>query len=342
MGTKNENDFTLEISMTQQGSLIVSLDFELNWGVHDVFSIKEYGENLRGVRLAIPEILNLFQTYKIHATWGVVGLLCFENKEQLLANLPDIKPSYNQASFSPYGKLDMVGDSEDNDPLHYGASLVRRIARTPHQEIGTHTFSHYYCLEEGQTPEQFEEDLKASIKILNQHGFDTLSFIFPRNQTQNSYLEICKRYGVMSYRGNEKNWIYEASNFKSQHPVKRVVRILDNYVNVTGHHTFKFNEIDKDPIINLPSSRFLRPYNKKLKGIEPYRLERIKKSLTHAAKKGEVYHLWWHPHNFGVNIEENLVFLRKILEHVEILKKQYKFESLNMKEAVEKMKLINL
>ena len=178
--------------------------------------------------------------------------------------------------------------------------------------------------------------------VLRQHGFNTRSFIFPRNQTRNSYLEICKRYGVMSYRGNETNWIYEASNFKSQNLVKRVARILDHYVNVTGHHTFKFNEIDKDPIINLPSSRFLRPYNKKLKGIEPYRLERIKKSLTYAAKKGEVYHLWWHPHNFGVNIEENLAFLRKILEHVEILKQQYKFESLNMKQAVEKMKLINL
>lgn len=327
--------------MTRVGTLIVSLDFELNWGVHDVFTLEKYGEQLHGARLAIPKILDLFQTYEIHATWGVVGLLCFDTKVELLGNLPEVKPSYKQSAFSPYGKLDMVGENEDTDPLHFGKSLVRTIAFTPYQEIGTHTFSHYYCLEEGQSSEEFEADLLASKNVLQQFGFDIQSFIFPRNQTQNNYLEICKRHGVKSFRGNETSWIYEASNFSSQHQVKRVARLLDHYINMTGHHTFILEKIEPKPIINLPSSRFLRPYNKKFKRLETYRLERIKNSLTHAAKRGEVYHLWWHPHNFGINIEENIKFLKMILEHVEILKSLYNFESLNMKEAVEKIKLVN-
>ena len=326
--------------MKQAGTLIVSLDFELNWGVHDVFSLEQYGEQLHGARRAIPKILDLFQSYGIHATWGVVGLLCFETKDELLANLPEVKPSYKNSDFSPYGKLDMVGESEDIDPLHFGKSLVRIIASAPHQEIGTHTFSHYYCLEEGQTPEEFEADLLASKSMLQQLGFDMLSFIFPRNQTQESYLEICKRHGVKSFRGNERSWIYEASNFNSQHPVKRAARLLDHYINVTGHHTYKLEKIKQKPIINLPSSRFLRPYSMKYKRFEPYRLDRIKKSLTHAAKKGEVYHLWWHPHNFGINIEENIRFLKELLEHVEMLKQHYEFRSLNMKEAAEKLQLV--
>ena len=49
--------------------------------------------------------------------------------------------------------------------------------------------------------------------------------------------------------------------------------------------------------------------------LEPLRMRRILSDLTHAAKKGLVYHLWWHPHNFGDHMDENLVFLKKILDH---------------------------
>ena len=327
--------------MTQPGTLLVSLDFELNWGVHDVFSLEQYGNRLEGSRKAIPRILELFNSYDIHSTWGIVGLLCFDNKVELLANLPDIKPSYNHSKFSPYEKMDKVGENEELDPYHFGSSLVRKIMDTPNQEIGTHTFSHYYCLEDGQSPEEFEADLMAAKYVFYQKSINMNSLIFPRNQTQHSYLEICKKHGVRSYRGNETGWLYEASNQSQQHPLKRAARLVDHYVNLTGHHTYQLNTVDKEPIVNLPSSRFLRPYSSSLKLLERSRLKRIKNSLTYAAKRGEVYHLWWHPHNFGKNIDENIQFLRDILEHVELLKKRYGFQSLTMKEATEKIQLVN-
>ena len=37
--------------------------------------------------------------------------------------------------------------------------------------------------------------------------------------------------------------------------------------------------------------------------------------MTFAAKTGSNYHLWWHPHNFGKDLEANLKFLEKILQH---------------------------
>ena len=39
----------------------ISLDFELFWGVHDVFTKDEYGNNILGARKAIPKILKLFK-----------------------------------------------------------------------------------------------------------------------------------------------------------------------------------------------------------------------------------------------------------------------------------------
>lgn len=48
----------------------------------------------------------------------------------------------------------------------------------------------------------------------------------------------------------------------------------------------------------------LRPYSAALKSLEPLKLKRITSELDCAAQEGLIYHLWWHPHNFGVNLEK--------------------------------------
>lgn len=190
--------------MTKQGVFIISLDFELNWGVHDVFSLEKYKENISGGRVAIPRMLELFKQFNIHATWATVGMLCFDTKKELLANLPFIRPTYQNLSFSPYEKLHAVGLDEEQDPYHFGLSLVRKIASTQYQEIGTHTFSHYYCLEKGQDAKQFETDLTTSIKACSFNGQPIRSLVFPRNQLNKSYLQICRSAGIDSFRGMKR------------------------------------------------------------------------------------------------------------------------------------------
>ena len=65
----------------KQGTLIVSLDFELFWGMLDCSTLEEYGGNVMGGRGAIPRLLKLFETYNIHATWATVGFLFADNYE---------------------------------------------------------------------------------------------------------------------------------------------------------------------------------------------------------------------------------------------------------------------
>ena len=36
--------------------------------------------------------------------------------------------------------------------------------------------------------------------------------------------------------------------------------------------------------------------------------------MERAARSREIVHLYWHPHNFGVHLDENMSFLRAILE----------------------------
>jgi hypothetical protein len=89
--------------------------------------------------------------------------------------------------------------------------------------------------------------------------------------------------------------------------------------------------------INIPSSRFLRPYDRKLEFIDWLRLRRIKKSMTHAAENNLMFHLWWHPHNFGINQLENFAFLEEILVHYRYLHEKYAFESYTMTELANEL-----
>lgn len=56
--------------------------------------------------------------------------------------------------------------------------------------------------------------------------------------------------------------------------------------------------------------------------------------MSYAAKNNRVYHLWWHPHNFGDGLVENLEDLERILSHFKKLKTEYGFESVAMKDFI--------
>lgn len=319
-----------------KGIFTVSLDFELHWGTRDSISFDSYKENLLGVRKAIPAILELFAKYEVHATWAAVGLLLFENKDEMLQSIPDKLPAYVKTGFSPYQYIANVGSGEEEDPFHYGASLVKLIRSYPFQEIGTHTFSHYYCLEEGQNNEIFEADLRAVMRIMRNKYQETVkSLVFPKNQIQEEYLASCLRHGILGYRGTPRHWLYDPRKEEQNSLMVRLFRLLDTFCSLTGHHTYKLSEISGSKPYNMRASRFLRPYSKKLGLLEPLKIRRIKKDLAHAAKSNSMYHLWWHPHNFGKDIVKNISLLQEILCHYSKLKSNYGIKSFNMGEIAE-------
>ena len=54
--------------------------------------------------------------------------------------------------------------------------------------------------------------------------------------------------------------------------------------------------------------------------------------MSFAAKHNLVYHLWWHPHNFGYNTAQNFEQLEKILIHYSKLREKYNMDSKTMNE----------
>ena len=65
------------------GILVVSLDFELFWGVRDKKAISDYGANILRVRTVVPRLLALFEKYEVHVTWATVGFLFFSTYNEL-------------------------------------------------------------------------------------------------------------------------------------------------------------------------------------------------------------------------------------------------------------------
>lgn len=318
----------------QNGTFIISLDFELFWGVHDVYKKEQYEQNVRGAHQVVLSLLEKFTEYGIHATWAIVGMIYFKNVDELTPYFPQHKPSYLNERFSSYHYLEHNRIAEKDQDLFFAPYLIKSISSTPKQEIATHTFSHYYCLEEGQTMEQFSEDLQLAQQKSQENGCEIQSIVFPRNQVNNDYLRECKRLGIRSYRGNEASWVYHLQSTERKRYLKRALRLLDRYINIFGHQTFELpKQASIDLPLNIPSSRYLARCSQRLKSVEGLRLKRILNDMTYAAQHGKAYHLWWHPHDFGRNTAENISFLKEILEHFLLLQKTYGFRSRNMNEV---------
>lgn len=314
------------------GYFVISLDFELFWGVLDKFSLQEYGENILNVSKVIEKLLKIFNQYKIHATWAVVGNIFYEKEEFFSKDI--LKPiGYKNQKLSAYNYLDFIKNSNKN--LFFGNSIIKKIKETENQEIGTHTLSHYFVCEEGQEEFEFDYEIKMVKKIYTMNNLELKSIVFPKNQINSKYNNILKKYGIKYFRGNEKNLFYKYGKREKENKIIRLGRFLDSYIKLGGNYTYKIEDIYENGFLNIRASRFLRPYNPKIAFLDFLKINRIKKQMKNAAKKGEIFHLWWHPHNFGKDLEKNILMLTNILDYYNYLEKKYNFKSKNMNEIGE-------
>ncbi len=310
------------------GALCISLDFEKYWGIHDISNINQTDIQFEKVHEIVDRLLNLFDEYAIHCTWAVVGLLNFKDINSLLEFDDNVEIPYKVSSYSPFPiKKHNLSKIHANHVL--GFKEIERIKKETGQELASHTFSHYYAIENGQTINNFKTDLS----LFNHHVGKVKSMVFPRNQVNQSYLNICSEYGIRVYRGNQKQWFWKNNRFQKEHIFQKVIRFTDAYIKLSKSGYTSWTDLAKNctEMLNLPANRFFRSYNYH-KAIERLKIRRIKNEMLNAAQKKGVYHLWWHPHNFSTNTEENFKQLEELLEYYNYLKKEYDFESLNMNE----------
>lgn len=274
----------------------------------------------------IPRLLDLFTKYEIHVTWATVGMLMHQSKKELLSNSPVLKPTYKETSLSAYRLIETpgIGEDESSDPYHFAPSLVRQIVATPNQELGSHTFGHYYCNEPGQTVEQFAEDLRAAQRVASNYGTKLRSLVFPRNQFNDDYLKVCFAEGIVAVRSNPLDWFWTINSTQNESLWKRANRGLDAYFPIGKKNTYSLDQLfvrDKLPVC-IPASRLLRPYRPTELVLNQLKINRICAEISRAVARKEVYHLWWHPHNFGHFPEQSMSALTQILDHYAVCRKK--------------------
>lgn len=356
------------------GIFTISLDFELHWGGFEKWALTpglgmhavgtrgeqaagsrqqavdsepvyfqpavSYNEYFLNTRRVIPEMLRLFADNQVRVTWATVGLLMHASKSEV--NFPALQPTYVARELSAYQYIESqgVGANETEDPFHFAHTLVLQILATPGQELGSHTFAHYYCNEAGQTTEQFRADLQAAAQAAQRYGVRLQSLVFPRNQFNELYLRVCYEEGIRAVRSNPVDWFWKIDSTRAESRWKRLNRGLDAYFPVGSCNTYRLSHV---PVraglpLCLPASRLLRPYRPGEFFLNAIKINRIQAEMTRAARRGEVYHLWWHPHNFGRHPLQSLQGLEQILNHYKQLRTAYGMQSLAMGEITNRLR----
>jgi hypothetical protein len=312
----------------KKGTLVISLDFELVWGIFDHVQINDKISYFNNTLNAIPQMVDLFHKNSINVTWATVGMLFNENWDEWNSNIPSILPTYNNVSLNAYdyGKKHQKSNL---DKFFFAPNLIKDIKSVSGQEIATHTYSHYYCLEQGQKIEQFEADIEQAILIAKKKNVKLDSLVFPRNQFNKEYLNICSQNEIETVRTNPNDWYWDLT--KPETLLSKIARSGDAYLPF-GKKSYTFDKINSDGVICQSASRFLRPQNN-IDFLNSARLLRIKKEIIQAAKNGEIYHLWWHPHNFGIDIVGAITTLKNILETYSYCRDEFGMQSLTMKQV---------
>ena len=324
-----------------QGALVLSLDFELAWGVRDTLDVRgAYRSHLEGARDIVPRLLEAFVRSGVSATWATVGFLFAESREEALHFAPAERPRYADARLDPYAAIARgeMGDGEHADPLYFAPSLVREIASAPGQELASHTYSHLYPMEDGVTAAAIEADLRAARSIAAAHGHDLRSLVMPRHQVRDGDLPLVASAGFVAHRGPEPNRLNRPRAGVGGPILVRIGRMLDSYVSLTGANEAAWPRPDRHGLVNVPESRFLRPPSRALRALEPLRVQRIVRAMRQAARSGRICHVWWHPHNMGADPERSLANLAAILDEFARLRDRFGFVSLSMDDVASRVR----
>jgi peptidoglycan/xylan/chitin deacetylase (PgdA/CDA1 family) len=289
--------------------VVLSLDFELRWGLHDVLGddIDAYRENLEGVRDVVPRLLALFGARGVRATWATVGALACRDWDEYFTRAPAMPRYVNpKLAFDP-----RWADRDPSGALHFAPDLLERIATAPGQEIGSHTFSHIYFGEPGVMARDVERDAAATSAIFEERlGVRPISLVFPRNQL--GFLAVLAQSGVEVVRSNPPKWYWQRNVLHQESRLQRAARFADALRPLSAG-AVRTSSDDAAGVLETTGSAFIRLAGPAL----VYRA--VRNAIEARAAKladGDVLHLWLHPHNLGADPALTLDRLEGILDGV--------------------------
>ncbi|MBX0296639.1 polysaccharide deacetylase family protein [Haloarcula nitratireducens] len=307
------------------GVFVLSLDTELAWGMFDLGRVDEFEAAYRQTPSIIEHLCNLFDEYRIPATWAIVSHLltdCEGDSTHVGQSNPDFEWVDDW-----FGALPCT-DGLDRD-LWYAPWLLDRLRSCQtEQEIGLHGATHMPLGADGCSAQNAREELGSAIETLNALGEDPQTFIFPRNDI--GHLDVLRETQMQVYREVDARW-YETPRLPSA--LKPPLRFADEALHQTPPAV---TPSVHDGLVAVPGSQIFRPTH----GGWQYTpskstVKRAEKGIERAARTGGVFHLWFHPFNLGHEPKRDLQRLEDVLAVVDEFADRGQIERRSMQEVAE-------
>lgn len=283
--------------MLTDGAVVVSLDTELEWGFHGFDIDHHLSDDGARERKLVRRLLGLFDRTDTPATWAIVGHLFLDHCDGLHSELSH--PSYSHLNDDWY--RDDPGTNHETAPLRYGTDIVDSIeATTVDHEIATHTFSHVLCDRDGCSSDILRDELHRCKQLAEARGHELTSLVFPRNGI--NHLRTVADAGINVYRGRSSENI-----LRREAPAGRY-RKFARFLAHRPPPLVTPTEV-QDGLWNLPASQYLpySPFPRQTAALSlSPRVRRAKRAIELAKDRGEIFHLWAHPHNFDGSLLDDL------------------------------------
>ena len=264
-----------------KGSLTISIDLELAWGVWDTVTSDDLRMAETAERPICAALIELFDRFEIPATWAVVAALLHEGSSKSRPGSP---------------------------PCWYAPDIMNRLinAKVAH-DIGSHGGRHVYFGD--ITPAEARQDLEFAREVHHLNALQFKSFVFPRNSI--GHFDLLAQAGLRVFRGPDVGWFSSAA--RAGRLAARAANFADKLLAIPPSAVAVAR---CGGLLDVPGSMLLLGRNGARRFVLPaVSRAKLQMGLARAARTGGVFHLWFHPSNFYYRREEQLATLGWFLEH---------------------------
>jgi peptidoglycan/xylan/chitin deacetylase (PgdA/CDA1 family) len=294
--------------------IIISLDFEMMWGVHHIYQnkIEEVKKFFLKTPYIVSETLRMFKERDISATWAIVGALFMNDWHEYEKNNYYYRYDKKILNFNNNFKI-----KDPNGELFFAPNTIKEIFKTRKQELASHSFNHIFFDMPGITKNNFITDTNVVLKIFREKlNFTPISYVFPKNECVN--IDYLKSLGFKKIRERMFEHYYNYKIGSIANTIFRPLRLFDNL------NFFKNGSLEtKDNyfFLRFDISNFL--WN--------LQFEVLKKRIFSSDLRP--FHIWWHPRDLIFNVEKNLSRLAIFLDFLTNIINKNNFSSISMSKA---------
>ncbi len=309
--------------MTIPASFVISLDTELAWGRINDPELPFYLDQCLQASDIIKELLELFDGFEIPATWALVGRM-FDEKGLEYA-LSEFYPDIDLKELT----ADNVMHNNSNSAIRFNdvVDLIKRT--TAEHEIASHSYNHVlFDTLERDDAKLAIQDIEMQKEAFKNVNVKPETIVFPQDKI--GCLDAFNQAGYKYFRGKLKeqkmdNGVVNKVNRQLAH----VFPLRPECV-LPQQHSSGLYELKTSLLYRIPS-----------RGIKRYTSMQVLTNraiigIYHAVESGMIFHLYFHPFNFGYRRKEHMRGLKRILGIVRELMVQGKIEALTIKNAIEK------